>query len=102
MSLASEGLSKICMRLFEMMSKVQIADLVFLREVPEEVVTLTNRVAQLNENNSKLIKKQSNLELLAIGLSIGLVILTIIIVKQSNKQKNENSNTHIRSKSEIN
>jgi hypothetical protein len=73
------------MKLFDMIDKIQVMDLAFLKEVPPELMTLRDQVADLTISNAALIKKRNNLELIALGLSIGLVILTITIIKKSKK-----------------
>jgi len=75
------------MKLFDMMDRIQVMDLVFLKEVAPEVMTLRDQVTDLTISNATLKKKRNNLELIALGLSIGIVIMTIRIINQTKKRK---------------
>jgi hypothetical protein len=69
------------------MDRIQVMDLVFLKEVAPEVMTLRDQVTDLTISNATLKKKRNNLELIALGLSIGIVIMTIRIINQTKKRK---------------
>lgn len=75
------------MKLFDMMDRIQVMDLAFLKEVPPELMTLRDEVADLTISNATLKKKHNKLKIIALGLSIGLVIMTIRIINQTKKRK---------------
>jgi uncharacterized membrane protein YozB (DUF420 family) len=72
-----------------MIDRIQVMDLSFLREVPEDVMSLSEKVNELNSSNALLRKKKNNLEIVTLVLSIGLVILTISFINRRNIKNEE-------------